>query len=57
MPLTTSMVDVELDESFFPGTQLNEPLEAGTNEALRMWLICHGIELSGSLKKPHLISE
>ena len=29
---------VELDEAFVPGAQLEEPLEAHTVEALRMWL-------------------
>jgi hypothetical protein len=44
VPLTnTGMADVELDKAFVPGAQLDEPLEAHTVEALRMWLIhvCH----------------
>ena len=32
------ITQVELDEAFVPGAQLEEPLEAHTVEALRMWL-------------------
>ena len=55
--ITDSMTHVELDEAFVPGAQLEEPLEAHTVEALRMWLVCHGVEVSGSLKKAQLIAE
>ena len=36
--ITDSMTQVELDEAFVPGAQSEEPLEAHTVEALRMWL-------------------
>ena len=32
------MTQVELNEAFASGAQLEEPLEAHTVEALRMWL-------------------
>ena len=51
------MTQVELDEAFVPGAQLEEPLDAHTVEALRMWLVCHGVEVSGYLKKVQLIAE
>ena len=51
------MTQVELDEAFVPGAQLEESLEAHTVEALHMWLVCHGVEVSGSLKKAQLIAE
>ena len=40
------MIEVELDEDFVPGAQLEEPLETHTVHALRMWLICHCVEVS-----------
>ena len=52
-----SVFEVKLDEAFIPGAQLQEPLEAHTVEALRMWLICHGVNVSSSLRKPQLITE
>ena len=48
---------MQLDEAFVPGAQLEEPLEAHTVEALRMWLICHAVEVAPSLKKAQLIVE
>ena len=51
------MTQVELDEAFVPGAQLEEPLEAPTVEGLRMWLVCHGVVVSGFLKKAQLIAE
>ena len=51
------MTEVKLDEAFVPGAQLEEPLEAHTVETLRMWLLCHGVEVSASLKKGQLIAE
>ena len=55
--ITDTMSRVELDEAFVPGAQLEEPLEAHTVEALRMWLLCHGVEVPGSLRKAQLIAE
>ena len=51
------MTQVELDEAFVLGAQLEEPLEVHTVEALHMWLVCYGVEVSGSLKKARLIAE
>ena len=54
---TTVLVSVELDEEFVPGAKLDEPLEAHTVEALRMWLICHAVAYAPSLKKAELIEK
>ena len=54
---TTTMTEVELDEEFVPGAKLEEPLEGHTVEGLRMWLICHAVDVSSSLKKAQLIAE
>ena len=54
---STTVTEVELDEEFVPGAKLEEPLEGRTVEALRMWLICHAIDVSASLKKAQLIAD
>ena len=54
---TTVLVSVELAEEFVPGAKLDEPLEAHTVEALRMWLICHVVAYAPSLKKAELIEK
>lgn len=46
-----SLTEVELDETVVPGAQLEEPLESHTVEALRMWLICHAVAVTLTLKE------
>ena len=47
--------EVELTENDIPGASLEEPLESATILALKRWLLCHGIQVSTSLRKPKLI--
>ena len=54
---TDDNTEVQLNETFVPGALLEEPLEAHTVEALRMWLVCHAVEVAPSLKKAQLIAE
>lgn len=44
-----------LTEEDIPGAMLNEPLETHTIPALKWWLLCRGIQVSSSMKKPKLI--
>ena len=55
--MATSVEDVclELTEADIPGASLDEPLDSHTIPALRWWLLCHGVTVPVSLKKPKLI--
>ena len=46
-----------LTEEDIPGAALNEPLQKHTMPALRWWLLCHGIQVPTSCKKPNLIEK
>ena len=47
--------EMELTEADIPGATLDEPLESSTVKSLRWWLLCHGIQVSTSLKKDKMI--
>ena len=47
---------LELSENDIPGARLSEPLESHNVQALRWWLLCHGIKAPSSWKKSNLIS-
>ena len=49
--------DVELTEDDVPGAKIEEPLENATIPALKRWLLCHGIQVSSSIRKPKLIEK
>ena len=52
LPLSGKMIaEIELSENDIPGATLEEPLESATLPRLRWWLLCHGIEISNSMKK------
>ena len=44
-----------LTEQNIPGAALNEPLDQHTMPELRWWLLCHGIQVTASLRKNQLI--
>ena len=46
---------MELTEADISGAVLKEPLESHAIPALRWWLLCHGIRVPTSWKKPKLI--
>ena len=54
---TTVFVSIELDEEFVPDAKLDEPFEAHTVEALRMWLKCHAVAYSPSMTKAELFEK
>ena len=45
----------ELSESDIPGAILQEPLENATVPELKWWLLCRGVEVPSSWRKPKLI--
>ena len=45
-----------LTEQDIPRAALNEPLDQHTTPELRWWLLCHGIQVTASLKKNQLIT-
>ena len=51
----TDTVDIVLTEADIPGATLKEPLEVHTIAALRWWLLCRGVQVSSTCKKPTLI--
>ena len=42
-----------LTEQDYPGAALNEPLDQHTMHELRWCLLCHGIQVTASLRKNH----
>ena len=44
-----------LTEQDIPGTALNEPMDQHTMPELWWWLLCHGIQVTASLRKIQLI--
>ena len=44
-----------LTEQDIPGAALNEPLDQHTMPELWWWLLCHGIQVTASLRKNQLI--
>ena len=44
-----------LTEQDIPGAALNEPLDQHTMPEPRWWLLCHGIQVTASLRKNQLI--
>ena len=50
-----STIDVQLTENDIPGAFLKEPFESHTVSELRWWLLCRGIVVSTSWKKPQVI--
>ena len=50
------VVSVELTEDDIPGARLPDPLDKHTNQALRWWLLCHGVQVPVSTTKAKLIS-
>ena len=44
------------DNDDIPGAKLSEPWEKHTNQALRWWLLCRGIQVPVSLTKAKLIA-
>ena len=46
---------IMLTEDDIPGAKLSELLERHTNQALRWWLLCRGIQVPVSLTKAKLI--
>lgn len=46
---------LELTETKIPGANLDGPLDSHTTAALRWRLLCHGVIVPVSLKKPKLI--
>ena len=51
----TSNIDIQLTENDIPGASLKEPFESHTVSELRWWLLCHGITVPASWKKPQVI--
>jgi len=47
-------ITVELTEADIPGASLDEPLEAHNVQALKWWLLCHGIKVPTSTRKKEL---
>ena len=45
-----------LTEQDIPGAALNEPLDQHTMPELRWWLLCHGIQVTASLRMNQLIN-
>ena len=50
------MKAVELNEDDIPGAHLSEPFESHNVQALKWWLLCHGIRALSTWKKSNLIS-
>ena len=46
-----------LTEQDIPGAALNEPLDQHAMPELRWWLLCHGIQVTASLRKNQRFSQ
>ena len=53
--MTGAVADIVLTEADIPGASLREPLEVHNVAALKWWLLCRGVQVSSSCKKPDLI--
>ena len=51
-----SQSTVELNDTDIPGAHLDEPFEAHNVAALHWWLLCRGIKVPTSLRKPQIIA-
>ena len=47
--------NIVLTEADIPGASLKEPLEVHTVAALKWWLLCRGVQVASTCKKPTLI--
>ena len=54
---TSYSIDVQLPENDIPGASLKEPFESHTVSELRWWLLCRGIVVPTSWKKPQVIQK
>ena len=54
--MQSQSLPLELTQSDIPGAYLEEPLDKHGNEALRWWLLCRGISVAASTRKPQLIA-
>ena len=50
--MSGAVADIMLTEADIPGASLQEPLEVHNVSALKWWLLCHGVQVSSSCKKP-----
>lgn len=55
MAIGNQAISITLTEDDIPGAKLSELWEKHTNQALRWWLLCHGIQVPVSLTKAKLI--
>ena len=55
LALMSDLVDIVLTEADIPGASLKEPLEVHNVAALKWWLLCRGVQVPSSCKKPDLI--
>ena len=53
--MSGAVADIVLTEADIPGASLQEPLEVHNVAALKWWLLCRGVQVSSSCKKPNLI--
>ena len=51
----SAIIPPVLTEQDILGAALNEPLDQHTMLELRWWLVCHGIQVTASLRKNQLI--
>ena len=52
---TSSSIDVQLTENDIPGASLKEPFESHAVSELHWWLLCRGMVVPTSWKKPQVI--
>ena len=53
--MSGSIADIMLMKADIPGASLQEPLEVHNVSALKWWLLCLGMQVPSSCKKPNLI--
>ena len=53
--MSGAIADTVLTERDIPGASLQEPLEVHNVVALKWWLLCRGVQVPSSCKKPNLI--
>ena len=49
-------LEVKAVEDDIPGTHLSKPFESHNVQALKWWILCHGIRAPSTWKKLNLIS-
>ena len=55
MEVGPSQQVVQLTEVDVPGALLEEPMDKHSIPASKRWLLCHGIEMSSSVRKRQLL--